>query len=176
MVDDTDKTGFAARFYRALEISGVERKEFAKHFGPAGQQIINGWLKRGRIGQPSVPTVRALLPLVDMVWLNEGVLSGSRTENFSHGLQKESQPQSQFVSLDRDTLHEALTLLVYDEHPEAGAGPYKPRARTERLAHLYEWVQRDGGRLSAVSNAEFMRQVTARRLKLEGFKDDRDDT
>jgi hypothetical protein len=157
------KAAFAARFQQALAANNMARKDFAKHFGPNGQQIVNAWLRRGRIGQPSVPTVRALLPRTDMDWLNEGIERGRVREFFLEDSVPYSEPASQPVRLDREILHEALTLLMYDEHPDVGAGPYKPRARTERLAQLYEWVQQDGGRLSAVSNAEFMKQVATRR-------------
>ena len=76
-----------------------------------------------------------------------------------------ARPASQLLRPDPDILHAALTLLVYDEDPMVGAGAYRPREQAVRLADLYEWVAREGGRLSAKSNAQFLEQVEARRAK-----------
>lgn len=73
--------------------------------------------------------------------------------------------QSQPAGLDRATLHEALTLLFYDE---LHAGDYTPHARTDRLAELYEWVATDGGRLSKERNAAFVQQVGERHQEARG--------
>lgn len=66
---------------------------------------------------------------------------------------------SQTVTLDPDTLHEALVLIDFDQ---AQAGPYPPRAYARRLAELYGRVASDGGRLSMVRTLEFEREVEAR--------------
>lgn len=83
------------------------------------------------------------------------------SENFS--IIQGHSPPSHLLSLDRDNLHAALTLLLLDENPIVGGGPYRPREQADRLAELYEWVCRDGGRLSDESNARFLEQVEARR-------------
>lgn len=75
---------------------------------------------------------------------------------------------SQSAGLDRPILHEALTLLFYDE---LHAGDYTPHARTDRLAELYEWVSADGGRLSKERNAAFVRQVSERNRQAGGDSD-----
>lgn len=61
--------------------------------------------------------------------------------------------------IDVTILHEALTLLGYDE--EHG-GEYMPRGKTRRLAELYAWLKQDGGVLSDESNAIFYSQVKGR--------------
>lgn len=83
-----------------------------------------------------------------------------------HGKQEVfSGGESHLLRPDADILHAALTLLVYDEDPVVGAGPYRPREQAVRLADLYEWVAKEGGRLSAASNAQFLEQVEARRAQ-----------
>ena len=68
--------------------------------------------------------------------------------------------ESQFQRLNPEILHEALVLLVHDE---SQAGAYPPRDREARIAELYERVAVDGGRLTKEHNADFIREVEARR-------------
>ncbi len=75
---------------------------------------------------------------------------------------------SQFGRPDPDILHEALTLLAFSEEQ---SGRYSGRARTQELCRLYEWVERDGGRLSDASNDAFEASVWARRNRLGGADD-----
>lgn len=88
----------------------------------------------------------------DAEWLLTGKNSRSEPLAASHPMRP-----------DPGILHEALTLLMYDEDATVGGGPYSPRQQAERLAELYEWVAQDGGRLTAANNARFMDQVIARR-------------
>jgi transcriptional regulator with XRE-family HTH domain len=72
---------------------------------------------------------------------------------------------SQPLTLDPDTLYEALTLLLHDEHQ---AGPYSPRAQAARLADLYARVAADGGRLTKQHNDDFVEEVLLRQERSEG--------
>lgn len=67
--------------------------------------------------------------------------------------------------LNRDTLHESLNLLFYDEQHGGG---YAPRAKADRLAELYARVMLDGGRLSAQHNRAFEDEV---QIRAKGKKD-----
>lgn len=99
---------------------------------------------------------------VNALWLAEGrgamKLASSSTRTIPSTSDTSSTP-SQSASLDPDSLHEALMLLVHDE---ATGGPYAPRAKSARLIELYERVKADGGRLSAQNNAAFEGEVRAR--------------
>jgi transcriptional regulator with XRE-family HTH domain len=73
-----------------------------------------------------------------------------------------TEQQSHLVRVNADILHEALTLLHYDE---MHAGPYSPRAQSTRLADLYDRVAADGGRLTKEHNAEFDDEVQSRQQR-----------
>lgn len=75
MVDYAEKAGqFARRLDYALEVCRLSNRDFAAKVDPErGQQIVNNWRKRGRIGWPSVGLVSEILGgQINMVWLNEG--------------------------------------------------------------------------------------------------------
>lgn len=78
------------------------------------------------------------------------------------------EPTSQRQAFDKDTLTEALMLLHYDE---SVGGTYPVRVRADRLEELYRWVERDGGRLSSSSNAEFVHQVQQRSRQVSNERD-----
>jgi transcriptional regulator with XRE-family HTH domain len=81
---------------------------------------------------------------------------GSKTaDNLTANRQTESQP----LTIDPDILHEALTLLVFDEQT---AGAYPPRSQSRRLADLYGRVAADGGKLTDAHNELFVQEVLTR--------------
>ncbi len=135
--------------------------------GPAVNDWLSGKSKTMR-GEYLVAAARFLEVSAD--WLASGRgpmrVNGSaqgQTENKSQG---ESGTPSHSLGLDRGILHEALTLLFYDE---MHAGDYTPHARTDRLAELYGWVAADGGRLTKSRNAAFVQQVDERNREARGI-------
>jgi phage repressor protein C with HTH and peptisase S24 domain len=67
MVDST----FRDRFEQMLSILGWDRPTFCVKAG-VSQQVVHGWLKRGRVGTDSEPAVRQATG-VSMDWLQAGV-------------------------------------------------------------------------------------------------------
>jgi len=125
---------------------------------------VRGWMT-GKTKELSGPV---LLRVADFFGVNEEWLATGRgpREPLTNGRLGKSMTSGQVsgpshsVTLDPEILHEALVLLVHDE---SQAGAYPPRTRAIRLAHLYERVAADGGRLSMDHNDAFIREVEARR-------------
>jgi hypothetical protein len=111
MIDERD---FDARLDYALMLHGRDNAWLAAQFGPTGQQTVRGWRDRGRVGQPSVPKVRELLPLIRMDWLQEGILpelvSSSAEPSLTHDV-RQSPPARRDVAI----LTQALKLVETDE-------------------------------------------------------------
>jgi transcriptional regulator with XRE-family HTH domain len=142
------------RLRHAMQASRRDAAQVAHLAGISAQSVYN--LTSGTT-KPETVRAQTLFNLAgalkcDAEWLLTGKNSGTQSGTASH-----------LLRVDRAILHEALTLLMYDEDETVGGGEYSERERTERLAELYEWVAQDGGRLTAANNARFMDQVTARR-------------
>lgn len=115
-------------------------------------QAVKNWETRG-ISQRGAQDAQRILG-VNATWILNGTgpmfAGGSKVSMLS-------QP----ATLDPDILHEALTLLEWDERE---AGTYPPRAQARRLAALYSRIVVSGGtQLSSEQNAEFLREVEARK-------------
>lgn len=114
-------------------------------------QTVKNWEARG-ISQRGAQRAQAAFG-VNATWLLNGT-------GPVFVMPAEVSTASQPMTLDPDTLHEALSLIVFDEER---AGPYPPRAYARRLAELYGRVSADGGRLSTTHTLDFEREVESRR-------------
>lgn len=153
----------AARLEHAMKAKDLNAPELAKRAGVTKQSVYNvtgGTTKADTLRASTLFDMARVLE-VDPYWL----LLGKTLVR----------PESQTGRIDPDNLHAALTLLLTDENPIAGGGPYRPREQARRLAELYEWVTRDGGRLTAESNARFLEQVEERKRAKGTKPDDRDE-
>lgn len=142
--------------FRALVEAEGGVSAMARKLNRAQAQVshIGGSTRHKPIGHTLARDLESALGL-PRGWLD------SPQENFAPD--ERTRITSQQVRPDPDILHAALTLLVYDEDETLGGGPYRPREQAVRLVELYEWVARDGGRLSPASNAQFLAQVEDRR-------------
>jgi hypothetical protein len=66
---------------------------------------------------------------------------------------------------DPDILHEAFTLIAFDEEM---AGKYLPRNYARRLSELYSRIASDGGKLTNAHTRDFEREVFERRQNRQG--------
>jgi hypothetical protein len=100
-------TTFSGRLDLALARQGLDNKSFASLLGPTGQQVVNRWRARGRIGGQSLLRVRKILSATSMEWLNDsyGPMAPSAKPT------AELLPPSQLAHLDRDRMQEAVRLL-----------------------------------------------------------------
>lgn len=73
-----DMPKFSDRLAHALRMNGLDNAEFAKLLGENGQQNINAWKNRGKVGSQSWRKVSDLLPKTDMEWLQYGEGSPER--------------------------------------------------------------------------------------------------
>lgn len=119
MVDESPD--FSSRLDAALAMNGLDNAAFAAKLGIHGQQHVHQWRKRGRIGSPSVPKVRDVLPLTDMEWLMYGtgvprrtvVVSGPKGRDF----------QSYLTRIDPRILAKAVRVLTSDEFVNGTRAP-----------------------------------------------------
>lgn len=102
---------------------------------------------------------------VSAVWLATGkesrtlnAVKDSTAANPSQNLETESHS----LAIEPDILHEALTLIAFDE---LMAGAYPPRSQSRRLAELYARVAADGGKLTDAHNNAFVTEVQSRAAK-----------
>lgn len=76
-----DEMTFNERLDWALALHEMDNAAFAKAVGPTGQQTVNRWRVRGKIGGPSLPAVRNILPRINTEWLQEGIGERLRASN-----------------------------------------------------------------------------------------------
>lgn len=79
-------------------------------------------------------------------------------------------PPSHLLRPDPEILHDALLALTAEQ---AIGGPWPHAGR--RLADLYDMVAKEGGRLTAATNARLMKQAFAKANKARGVPDVRSD-
>jgi hypothetical protein len=130
MVDTPD---FPDRLDAALAMHGLDNATFAAYFGPTGQQLVNGWRRRGRVGTPNVKRVREILALTDMDWLQEGVGSPERLSGVAEPVRNYDLRQSYAARLDAHILAKALGVMDADE---ARNGRYSPLKRATLVLSL----------------------------------------
>lgn len=107
---------FTDRLDAALAMNRLSNREFADHFGPQGQQLVNRWRARGRIGQPSVPKVRDLLRKTNIDWLQEGRGEPERLSTVTESSPTYDVRQSYAARLDPSILAKAVEVMDADEH------------------------------------------------------------
>jgi transcriptional regulator with XRE-family HTH domain len=119
-------------------------------------------IERGVTKNPEAATLEPLCRRlgVSLQW----VMSGKGPRHLNSSLKAETalpnrEGASQSLTIDADILHEAITLIVFDE---ATAGAYPPRSHSRRLAELYARVAADGGKLTDAHNDAFVNEVNAR--------------
>lgn len=122
-------------------------------------------IERGVTKNPEAATLEPLSRRlgVNLQWLMTG--KGPRKVNGSP--ETETAPQnrereSHSLTIDPDILHEAITLIVFDEQT---AGAYPPRSYSRRLAELYARCAADGGKLTDAHNDDFVNEVQTRGIR-----------
>ncbi|MUV13545.1 hypothetical protein [Noviluteimonas gilva] len=134
MVDSTD---FSSRLDAALAMNGLTNVTFAGLLGPNGQQLVYQWRSRGKIGAPSIPRVRSLLPRTNIDWLQEGHGPAERVSTDLNHPQPNGPKGSRIARLDVHMLSQALGVL---EALEFKLKPEKLRVldAATRLRDFYE--------------------------------------
>jgi hypothetical protein len=130
-----DVAPFTARLDAALAMHRMDNPTFAANFGPTGQQLVNRWRKRGRIGQPSVAKVRDLLPRTNIDWLQEGVGEPERLSGVAEHSRSYDVRQSYEARLDLHTLAKAVRVMTADEDANTR---YSPLMHATRLLEYYD--------------------------------------
>ena len=146
----------AERLKNALTLRGMTPTALIRETGisKAGVYfLLDGTTKAGKVRADTITKLCTALE-VNRDWLMTG--KGPRDASNLNG---NREPESHLDRPDPDTLHEAITLIVYDE---AVAGTYPPRAYARRLAELYARVAADGGKLTDAHNDELVDEVNAR--------------
>lgn len=134
-----DVAPFTARLDAALAMNRMDNATFASHFGPTGQQKVNRWRSRGKIGQPSVAQVRDLLPKTNIDWLQEGVGEPERLTGVPESSRSNDVRQSYETRLDLHTLAKAVRVMSADEDEN---GRYNPLLHATRLLEYYDRLAR----------------------------------
>jgi len=130
-----DAAPFSARLDAALAMNRMDNAMFAAFFGPTGQQKVNGWRRRGRIGQPSVAHVRDLLPRTNIDWLQEGIGDPERLTGVAESSRNYDVRQSYEARLDLHTLAKAVRVMTADEDANSR---YSPLMHATRLLEYYD--------------------------------------
>jgi len=107
---------FTDRLDAALAMNRMTNVEFAAHFGQNGQQLVNRWRSRGKIGQPSVPKVRDLLRRTNIDWLQEGRGEPERFTGLAESSPTYDVRQSYAARLDPSILAKAVEVMDADEY------------------------------------------------------------
>lgn len=144
--DDCRMGTFSERLDQALADNGLTNADLARALDPSGQQKINKWRERNRVGMQSEKRVAELLPATNMHWLQHGI--GDRLRSNALGDAEGTTPrsvnepgrnydvrQSLAARLDRVILAEALKALSIDE--DVG-GPYGLQTRADALIDFYD--------------------------------------
>lgn len=131
---------FSERLDLALADNGLTNADFARALGPTGQQTVNKWRERGRVGMKSEKRVAELLPSTNMTWLQHA--TGDRLRPVSRPAPRVYEPppnhdphQSLAARLDRVILADALKVLSIDEKV---GGSYGLQRRADVLVELYD--------------------------------------
>jgi hypothetical protein len=130
-----DVVPFDARLDAALALHHMGNADFAAHFGPTGQQLVNRWRARGRIGTPSIPKVRELLHRTNIDWLQEGVGEPERFNPAAEPSHSHDVRPSYAARLDVPTLAKAVRIMSVDESQN---GLYSPLLHAIRLLGYYD--------------------------------------
>jgi len=107
----------------------MDRAAFARKLGQNGQQNVNNWLKRGKVGQSSAAQVRELLPRASIDWLNDGIGDPPTV----------GEPVGSDVGLSQSVKHETLTValqLVAEVLDDQGLSLPTPK-RAQLTASVY---------------------------------------
>ena len=139
------------RNLRALLEEGLSQAEIGRAMNKSAKQVSQ-WFGKGSARAMSSATARQLETAVGKP---RGWLDNLNDSNSTGNRETESHSQT----LDPDILHEAITLIVFDEE---AAGAYPPRTYSRRLAELYARVAADGGKLTDPHSDEFENEVHAR--------------
>lgn len=122
MVDSPD---FPDRLDAALAMNGLDNATFAAYFGPTGQQLVNGWRRRGRVGAPNVKRVKEILAATNMDWLQDGAGPPERFIGIAEPLRNYDLRQSYAARLDAHILAKALGVVDADESRNGRYSPLK---------------------------------------------------
>lgn len=135
---------FSARLDAALAREGIENRDFALSLPPNGQQLVNRWRARGRVGVKSLDRVRRILTRTNLDWLNSGLGNPARDDSMNAGVQ-ESGRTSQIYESESLLLSRAEHWVRVEEY--AGV-QYQPVTRARRILALCDVIRADGGDLS----------------------------
>lgn len=162
---------FSARLDAALAMNGMTNAEFAARVNPStGHQTVNGWRKRGKIGGPSLPQVRAILAVTSMEWLQEG--TGAREKHGVGEVNVKYYPPDMSTSSHNSNFNAAMLSVAetWVRFEEEAVGELQPLRRAERLISLYQMVEADGGSLKPASAEKIISDVR-RITQKQGVKD-----
>lgn len=154
-----------SRIKEARAAKGWARRDLAEAAG-VPYATLAGIENSDQASSTATPQLAATLG-VSAVWLATGKgpmklnESQTPTPDNTNGTAGNA---SHLATLDSAILCESLVLL---EHDEGHGGKYSLRDRAVRLSALYALVFADGGRLTKEHNAEFERQVRARKQGVE---------
>lgn len=149
--------GFPANLRRFRKAARLTQEELAHACGWSGQSRIANYEAGKR-----EPTLAELTLLVGALEVSYDQLLGS-VNGSAIGTPNKSEsptgPLSHLATLDRDILHEALTLLLFDlDH----GGMRTAGTATPLLMKLYERIQAAGGQLPADEQEAFEMAAMAR--------------
>lgn len=165
MVDTPD---FAARWDQALVMNGTTNAAVARELDPQnGQQLVNTWKRRKKIGGPSVPLVMELLPKTNMEWLMYGV---GKPERFS-GVNEP--PPNYAVGNSQVLRPDPAILLTAYSYAHYGLGMYSEDKELDLtqlpdcicLADIYALLFRGNGVLPGGENSSELKAVIEQRMQ-----------
>lgn len=132
-----DSPSFPDRLQAALAMNGLDNATFAAFFGATGQQLVNGWKRRGRVGQPSVRRVKEILVATNMDWLQDNTGSPERLTGVAEPSTNYAIRQSYATRLDAHILAKALGVMDADEIRN---GRYSPLKRATLVLSLCDRI------------------------------------
>lgn len=134
-----DTPTFSDRLDAALAMNGLDNAGFASFFGESGQQTVNRWRARGRVGGPSFAKVRDILRNTSMDWLQEGIGEPERLNASSTDYLVRDLRQSYAARLDVHILAKAVRVMAADTYKH---GAYPPLKHATRLMGYYERLEK----------------------------------
>jgi len=168
MVDTPD---FAERWKQALAMNGTDNAAVARALDPeSGQQLVNTWKRRKKVGSTSVPLVMELLPRTNMEWLQYGV---GRPERFS-GV---NEPSPNYAAGNSQVLRpDPAILLTAYSYAHYGLGMYSEDKELDLtqlpdcicLADIYALLFRGNGVLPGGENSSELKAVIEQRTQRTG--------
>lgn len=175
MVDKAAKDAFKARLAHALEMNGLDNAAFARQIGENGQQNINGWKARARIGVQSERRVTEILSRTNMEWLQHGIGSPERVTRPAEPSPNYDVRQARSVRPVPEMLSAAYQYALY------GMERYVERrdlrlvfvSEAAILCDVYALIANGGGELPGGQDSPELRAIIEKHAGTRGKADDR---